>query len=400
METRVRTAAGDAEFEGYLAQTRYAFGKVPYDHATLRAHGVTAVAVRGAEVLGGGLFLPFAQHFGSRPVPSGGVAWLAVAPWERGAGLARRLTEEGTDRLRHEHGAVLACAWTPAPGMYRRWGWEAAAVASGYTLDPAQLPSPAPGLATVLPDEAACARLRQRLAPGWNGPLHRPAWWHGWKQRVTEGALTLGVTREEATDRAGAGAGAADLAGYATVTVEPHQPWGVAAVVHDFWHDGLEALPALLAAVSARSPQVREIRFRRSVLPRPSALQWALDQYAVREDGWYPWVLRLLDVRRALEARGWDPQPRGGVGLEVVSPQGKSAPYALTFEEGLLHAQRGSHPSARTVRLPSATLAAWYAGGLPLRQAARLGMAEGDARDLALLDALAAGPAPWLPESF
>ncbi|NSC24956.1 GNAT family N-acetyltransferase [Streptomyces albus subsp. chlorinus] len=392
METRVHTAPDDAAFAGYLAHTRHAFGKAPYDHATLRAHGVTAVAARGDEVLGGGLFLPFAQHFGGRPVPSGGVAWLAVAPWARGAGLARRLTEEGTDRLRHEHGAHLACAWTPAPGLYRRWGWESVAVASSHTLDPARLPPVRGDFTAVVPDESARARLRDRLAAGWNGPLRHPSWWRGWKQRVTEGALTLGVTRE------------GTLAGYATVTVEPHRPWGVAAVVHELWHDGLDALPALLEAVTAGSPQVREIRLRRSVLPRPGPLQWALDHYTVREEGWYPWVLTLLDVRRALEARGWDPQPGGGVRLEVVTPEGRSAPYALTFEEGLLHAQRGSpppgHPATRTVRLPAGTLAAWYAGALPLRHAARLGLADGAPRDLALLDALATGPTPWLPDSF
>ncbi|MFE9330040.1 enhanced intracellular survival protein Eis [Streptomyces sp. NPDC006925] len=397
METRVGTAADDREFEGYLAHTRHAFGKVPYDHATLRAHGVSAVAVRGTQVLGGGLFLPFDQHFGGRPVPSGGVAWLAVAPWERGAGLARRLTEEGTDRLRAEHGAVLACAWTPAPGLYRRWGWEAAAVASSYVLHPAELPAPRSRFETVRPDEAACARLRNVLGPGWNGTVRRPGWWHGWKQRTTPGALTLGVLR-----RGGEGADGADgeLAGYATVTVEPHRPWGVAAVVHDLWHAELDALPALLAAIGARSPQVREIRFRRSVLPRPSPLPWVLDRYAVREDGWYPWMLQLLDVPAALQARGWEPRTRGAVRLEVVRPEGRAEPYALTFEEGRMQARRGSIPSARTVRLPSSTLAAWYAGGLPLRHAARLGTAAGDVRDLDLLDALVAGPAPWLPESF
>ncbi|WP_431981314.1 GNAT family N-acetyltransferase [Streptomyces qinglanensis] len=409
METRVRTAADDGEFEGYLAHTRHAFGKIPYDHATLRAHGVTAVAVRGPHVLGGGLFLPFDQYFGGRPVPSGGVAWLAVAPWERGAGLARRLTGEGTERLRAEHGAVLACAWTPAPGLYRRWGWEAAAVASSYVLHPAELPAPRSRFETVQPDEAACARLRSALAPGWNGTLRRPAWWHGWKQRTTPGALTLGVVRlRGAGDDRGAGAAGDDraagaggkLAGYATVTVEPHRPWGVAAVVHDLWHAEPDALPALLAAVGARSPQVREIRFRRSVLPRPSPLPWVLDRYAVREDGWYPWMLRLLDVPAALRARGWEPRARGTVGLEVVPPEGRAESYALTFEEGRMQVRRGSSTPARTVRLPSSTLAAWYAGGLPLRHAARLGTAAGAERDLDLLDALVAGPAPWLPESF
>ncbi|MDF4252255.1 GNAT family N-acetyltransferase [Streptomyces sp. WMMB303] len=400
METCVRTAADDSEFEGYLAHTRHAFGKVPYDHATLRAHGVSAVAVRGPQVLGGGLFLPFEQHFGGRPVPSGGVAWLAVAPWERGAGLARRVTEEGTDRLRGAHGAVLACAWTPAPGLYRRWGWEAAAVASSHVLHPAELPAPRSRFQTVQPDEAACARLRNALAPGWNGTLRRPAWWHGWKQRTTPGALTLGVVRPGGDRAGGAGGADGELAGYATVTVEPHHPWGVAAVVHDLWHAELDALPALLAAVGAHSPQVREIRFRRSVLPRPSPLPWLLDRYAVREDGWYPWMLRLLDVPAALRARGWAPGPRGAVGLEVVPPEGGTQPYALTFEAGRMQVRRGSNPSARTVRLPSSALAAWYAGGLPLRHAARLGTAAGDVRDLDLLDALVSGPTPWLPESF
>ncbi len=392
METRVTTAPDDAAFEGYLELARHAFAKTPYGHSRLRAHGITALAVRGSEVLGGGLFLPFAQHFGGRPVPSGGVAWLTVAPWERGAGHARRLTDEGTDRLRGEHGAVLACAWTPAPGLYRRWGWEAVAVASGHTLTPADVPRPARPGTVCRPDEAARAALRDRLAPRWNGPLRRPAWWHEWKSRTLPDALTLGITRE------------GTLAGYATFTVEPHQQWGVTAVVHELWHDRLQDLPALLDAVTARSPQVRHLRFRRSVLPRTGPLHWALDHYTVREEGWYPWVLTLLDVPRALEARGWHPHPRGALGLKVVTPEGRTTPYALTFEDGRLQARRGSPPpgraAARTVRLPAGTLAAWYAGALPLCHAARLGTAEGDERDLALLDALAAGHQPWLPDSF
>lgn len=390
MEARVRDAADDAEFDRYLGLARHAFAKTPYGHEVLRAHGVAAVAARGGEVLGGGLFLPFAQHFGGRPVPSGGVAWLAVAPWERGAGLARRLTAHGTDRLRDEHGAALASAWTPAPGIYRRWGWESVTVASSHTLNPAELPQGPRGFETVVPEAADRAALQWRLAPAWNGPLRRTRWWHAWKGRINEAALTLGVTRDGA------------LAGYVTFTVEPHPPWGVAAVVHDFWHTTLESSRALLDAVGARSPQLREIRFRRSVLPRDGPLPWALGQYAVREDGWYPWVLTLLDVPRALAARGWSEEARpGGVGLDVVTGAGGTTSYTLAFEEGRAHVTRGGTGSG-TVRVPAGTLAAWYAGALPLRRAAELGMAEGDPRALARLDAHAhvRGERPWLPDSF
>ncbi|MFG3254694.1 enhanced intracellular survival protein Eis [Streptomyces sp. NPDC048172] len=381
----VREAADDAEFGRYLALAPHAFGKVPYDHGTLRAHGHAAVAARGNEVLGGGLFLPFAQHFGGRPVPSGGVAWLAVAPWERGAGLARRLTAYGTERLRDAHGAAVACAWTPAVGLYRRWGWEAVSVAASHTLSPAGLPPPEPGFTAVRPDPEECAALRRRLAPAWNGPLDRPHWWQGWRARVLTDPLTVGVTRE------------GTLTGYATVTVEPYEPWGVAAVVHDLWHDGPDALPALLDAVTARSPQVREIRLRRAVLPSPGPLLWSLGQYTVREEGWYPWMLTLLDVPRALEARGWSPVPRGTVGLDVTSPDGRNTPYTLTFEEGRTRVRRGGDG---TVRCTAGALAAWYAGALTVRQAYAYGTAAGDPHAADLLDALTTGQGPWLPETF
>ena len=387
MTVAVREAADEAEFGRYLALTPHTFGKRPYDHGTLRAHGHAAVAARGNEVLGGGLFLPFAQHFGGRPVPSGGVAWLAVAPWERGAGLARRLTAHGTERLREAHGAAVACAWTPAVGLYRRWGWEAAAVAVGHTLAPDGLPPPEAGFTVVRPDPEERAALRRRLAPAWNGPLDRPGWWQDWRDRVLDEPLTLGVAR------------GGRLAGYATSTLVPYEPWGVAAVVHDFWHDGLDAVPALLDAVTARSPQVREIRLRRSVLPSPGPLARALRQYTVREEGWYPWMLTLLDVPRALEARGWSPVPRGAVGLDVVRGEGDrvSTPYTLTFEDGHTRVTRGGDGA---VRVTPQALAAWYGGAVGVRQAYAYGTAAGDPRAADLLDALVTGPGPWLPESF
>lgn len=401
LPVHVREAADDGEFDGYLAQCVHAFGKTPYDHGTLRAHGTAAVAVEQSggngpgPVRGGGLFLPFAQHFGGRPVPSGGVAWLAVAPWARGAGLARRLTAYGMDRLRHGHGAVMASAWTPAVGMYRKWGWESAAVASGYVLSPGELPPPAGGFETVPLEGGAAEReaaaLQDGLAARWDGPLHRPPWWHGWKRRATPGSpLTLGVRRD---GHGGDGA----LAGYVTFTMEPHEPWGLTAEVRDFWYDGLDAVPALLDAVTARSPQVRRIAFRRSVLPRPSPLQWALRQYTVEEQGWYPWVVTLLDVPAALEARGWAEQPHGRVGVEVVSPEGRTGSWTLTFEEGRMDVKPGGRCA---LRCSSGTLAAWYAGGLAMRVAHALGTASGDLRAAALLDTLTSGGTPWLPDSF
>ncbi|GGO96033.1 GNAT family N-acetyltransferase [Wenjunlia tyrosinilytica] len=380
-----RSAADDQEFAAYLSRAREAFGKDPYEPGTLRGHGLASVAVGRAGVVGGGLAFPFEQYFGGRAVPSGGLAWLTVAPEARGVGLGGRITEFELGWLRDECGAVVASAWTPAVGMYRAWGWEAATVASSYGLNPRELARPTGGHTVTQPTAEECSALRDTLAAEANGPVNRPGWWIDWKRRVTPDACTLGVVR------------GGDLVGYASFTHDQVQPWGFDIVVHDFWYDGLDTAPALIEALAGRSPQVRQIRFRRSVLPRSAPLQWSLLQYAVEEQGWYPWMLRILDVKGALEARGWAASMQGRVDVEVVEPSGTARPYRLSFADGHLRVEPGG---AGHVRLPATTLAAWYAGGLPLRRARALGMATGSPDEVGRLDSLLGGFEAWLPETF
>ena len=384
-EFAVRPMADDTEMEAALRHMERSFGKAPYEPATLREQGYGAVALRGSEIVGGGFAIPFDQYFGGRPVPSGGTAWLAVAPWARGGRLGQRIMRNKLDWLREERNAAIACMWSPATGMYRSWGWEIGAIGSSFTLRPSEAPAADRAYETVLPEPEECRVLQQKLATRWDGPLRRPAWWDDWKQRCTPALHTLGVRKD------------GELVGYASFVEEPVAPWGFKVVVHDFWVNQASAVPAVLDMLTTRSLQVREISFKRSVLPRAHYAQWELPNYTFTEQGWYPWMVKLMDVPRALQARGWSPVVEASVCVEVMFADEKVAAYTLVFAEGRVEVVSGGKA---TVWCTEGALASWFTGALTFRRARDIGRAWGGDREIALLDAALDAREAWVPESY
>lgn len=77
---------------------------------------------------------PFAQHFGGRAVPMGGIAAVAVSPYARGAGVATRLLAEAVPAM-SESGQSVSALFASVPPLYRTSGWERAGVLEHVTLD-------------------------------------------------------------------------------------------------------------------------------------------------------------------------------------------------------------------------------------------------------------------------
>jgi predicted acetyltransferase len=384
-EYEVRPIAGEEEISAVLRHIGHAFGKPPYEPWTLLEEGYGAVATRGREVVGGGFAFSFDQYFGGRPVPSGGAAWLAVAPWARGDRLGLRIMQNKLAWLERERGAAIACLWSPSTGFFRSWGWEIGAIGSSFSFRPTDTPPGDGSYETVLPDLEECRALQRRLAPRWDGPLLRPPWWESWKQRCTPALHTLGMRR------------GTELVAYASFVEEPASPWGFRVMVHDFWVSHTDAFPAVLDMLTSRSPQVREVLFRRSVLPRAHYAQWALPNYVFVEQGWYPWMVKLIDVRRAMEARGWSNVVDASVCVGVKLADDEVATYTFVFSEGNAEVKAGGEAS---VWCTEGTLASWFAGALTFRKARDFGRASGGDREIELLDAALSAREPWVPEIY
>jgi predicted acetyltransferase len=111
------------------------------------------------------------------------------------------------------------------------------------------------------------------------------------------------------------------------------------------------------------------------------------------------WMLRLVDVARALESRGYPPGVTARVDIEVRDGTVKqnARPITLEVDGGLARVSRAGH--AR-VHADVRALASLYSGYMSASDLACAGLIEGPDRDLASLSAIFAGPAPWMPDMF
>jgi len=113
------------------------------------------------------------------------------------------------------------------------------------------------------------------------------------------------------------------------------------------------------------------------------------------------WLVRVLDVAAALEARGFGACVRGEVALDVrddVVPENQ-ATFVVSVDGGRAQAQRTS-AAPRAVTIDIRALAALYTGYLGAEELRARGGIDGDDADLARLTSLFAGPAPWMAEIF
>jgi predicted acetyltransferase len=111
-------------------------------------------------------------------------------------------------------------------------------------------------------------------------------------------------------------------------------------------------------------------------------------------------MVRIVDVPAAFEARGYPPGARVDVGFEVEDKDcpWNSGRWRLTVEDGRASVDKGGDGAVKAS--PSA-LATLFSGYQPARALAAAGLLTGATeRDLAALGHALAGPTPWMPEIF
>jgi len=405
--------AGEKELHALADIGTLAFGAPPERvREWLTGLGPEVARVRRlrGEVAGGLVLHPAGQWFGGRRVPMTGVALVCVAPQHRAAGIASKLMVRALREMR-AGGMALSTLYAATVPLYRRLGYEAAGGRYEITLPPnaiglrdrgLALREAGPGDGPAL-DEAYRRRVAMengpldQQAPGWIraltagvNPQHPPprtyAVWNG--SRV-EGYLRYPAKREDRTLRLTDFVAVTPRAGRRLLTFLADHRSTIESVV---WF-GAPADPALL------------------LLPEHS--------YRVRLAG--PWMMRLVDVPRALEARGYPEGVEEEIRLRVEDDlfPGNRGPFTLAVSGGragvrsgagartTTGARRGTEASAR-VRAGSPAgatidvrgLAALYSGHLSADQLAATEYLEAAPAAIAALRRIFAGPAPWMADAF
>lgn len=361
-----------------------AFAADPTDPETMPWSDEPSLVRRVAERTGDGRLLATAsarlcgQWFGGARVPGAALSGVAVDLTARGCGIGRALVQDIFDELRRA-GAALVTLIPSTHAFYRRTGCGIGGRRTVLAVTTAELRALArtgpsltfrPALSADLP--AVSSLVRARAERG-NGGLDHPG--------------DVGGPLQFVAERSGRVVGWCALARSVV-------PGGFVVVVLDL----VGADPAAELTIwrdLVADPGARKIH---ALIPPGGLLEHHLPRRSEPvEDA--SWMIALLDLSKALTARGYPPGVRARIGLRVT---GHTGVVVLEAADGRATAQPLDQmpPAITTAELTGPDLASIYAGHLDPVAARHHGLLSCSEPTALLLRALFAGPAAVLYRPF
>jgi predicted acetyltransferase len=350
----------------------------------------------GTRVIAAGGARPFRQWFGGIEVPMCGVYSVVTLPEYRGTGIATRIVGQLMHRDR-EAGVPIAALFPAILRPYRRMGFELAGMFTEYGIPLDDLPAVAGPLAVEeygpadLDGVRACYRL---AATAHNGPIDCDDA-HWWPRRILGGYGVDGITRT-VTAR-----GDGDIQGYAAFVQAPAQ--GELETSFDVACKHLvaatpEALTSLIGYFRGFRGIGQSLRF---IGPPAEPMTLMVDELKVKPTWSYRWMLRIMDVPGAFEARGYAPvSGRATVSVEDAMFADNSGTFRIEAEQGKVQVTREGNARPIPRAIPIGVLSSMYTGYLQPRDAVRFGHLDGDDPAVPFLSNLLAGPTPWMYDWF
>ncbi|HVC05152.1 MAG TPA: GNAT family N-acetyltransferase [Candidatus Acidoferrales bacterium] len=380
---RQRFAEIDAQSFAGNAADNMRWLKAAEPHTTLR------LARIGGEVVGGYIMLPTGEFFGGRSVPAQGISAVVVdAAWRR-RGVAGALMRDCVAAAR-DSGAAVAPLFAATVRLYRRWGWEVCTQTFRQIVHTRSLSGfRGEGTVRANPDRASVEALRRTQLLRWDGPLDRPDWWLSVEWDPGNPSGNKGEYGWYEGDQ---------LTGYVRYDSDRAPGMWIRVRVQELVYATTDALRGLLGFLGGQESQSREVVFQHSALPDLSPLHLLLAEphRDVEVGSFIPWMQRIVHIERAMSARGWA-ATAGRVALEVTDPVLGVERVVLEVEDGTGRVTKGGDGR---VRCGIGALSAWYSSALRARDAALLGLIDGDTEALIAMDGLVAGGVPWIPDFF
>ncbi|EPX58851.1 hypothetical protein D187_003566 [Cystobacter fuscus DSM 2262] len=343
----------------------------------------------GGAVAATAALIPMGQWWGGRRVSLGGIAGVGVAPARRGQGTGVRLMSQVLRELRAE-GHVLAGLYPSTQPLYRRVGFEQAGACFEHRLQLSGVDFQERTLALRPVDAADMPALHDvylrhaRKQMGW---LDRgPYIWN--RVRQPRGQNAYGYLVE----------GASGVEGYLFLSRHNLSAFGHKQELRltDFVALTPAAGRRLLSFLGDHRSLAAEVIWRGGPV-HPLLFLLREQSYQVKLGDY--WMLRVLDVPGALQARGYPPGLSGALHLEVVDdlfPENQGR-FVLEVEEGEAQVRPGGEGD---MKLHVRALAALYGGFLSPAALQLAGVLEADDTTLRTAEALFSGTPPAMPDMF
>jgi predicted acetyltransferase len=341
----------------------------------------------GGEVVGMALPVAMGQWYGGRRVAMAGIGGVGVAPSARGKGTATRLMQRVLQELRGA-GFPLSALYPSTQTLYRRVGYEQAGAryemrvqVHGLNFTERTL-----SLRPVKPsDHAALQEVHRRFASSRQGYLDRPPYiWDRVMNPRNETAYGFLVESAQGIE------------GYLYLVRRRTVDFKQELFLTDFVAVTPAAARRLLSFLGDHRSLAVEVVWTGA--PADPILFMLREQdYQVKL--LFHWMLRVLDVPKALEARGYPVGCSGTLHLEVedeLFPENQGR-FLLEVTGGQGRVSRGGEGR---VKLHVRTLAPLYTGFLSLEALRTAGALVTDDDSVAVAAALFSGTAPALSDMF
>ena len=351
-------------------------------------HNLRVVRERG-EVVGCLTMVRMGQFFGGRSVPMVGIAGVAVRPDASRRGVATALMHECMRELARE-GVALSSLYASTQTLYRKADFEPAGSRFVANLLPIQIELASHELAlrrVTDADRAAIEAFYAERAAERSGHLDRGP--YIWNRVLLErfGLATHGVLVVDG-DR---------IEGYVLYRKSAGEPPFNQIQIADMQASTSRAYRRLWTFLRDISTSVVSEIVHYTAPSDPAYLIHPHAHYRMKLTD--NWMLRVVDARAALLARGYPPHIDTELHLDLrddVVP-GNAGRFVLRVRDGAATVDSGGNAS---LRLDARALAALYSGFVTPRDLVRLDRVDGDAASLDRAAAIFSGPAPWMPDMF
>lgn len=333
---------------------------------------------QGGTVMAGLMQVPMGQWFGGREVSMTGIAGVVVSPKARGRGVGQKLIRDSLRELR-DKGVGLSALYASTTSFYRRNGYELGGPAYYFTLKLKEIEHRSGGLEIrdLQGPEFAEAELLQDRCVRQHGALKRgPYLRHRVRRPKGEDTQAVGFFGESGLEgylfyrRASSSQGANSLHLSDLVLSTP-------AARETF----LGYLAGHRAVFDTAEWQAAESMPFLADLPEKWNFDLSLMEY---------WMLRVVDLKAALESRGYPPGVHARLSFELQDS-------VLTENRGVweLEVAEGRGRLNRTrqagLSLDAGALASLYTGFLNASQLQIAGRLEGSVEALTTASLIFAG---------
>lgn len=335
---------------------------------------------------GGLLQIPMGQAFGGAFVPMVGIAGVAVRSDARRTGVGTTMMRRAIAEI-GERGAVSVLYASNAP-VYRRAGWEAAGARFRGSLEPREITEDSRELQAIEVDAALEEDVRRfyaRVAVGRNGHLDRGAYIWPRLHAVRLGLQAHGLAL----------VGERGIEGYLYYRQKRGEIFHSLEVT-----DWIAATPRAHRQLWTALADLRTIVEGVTFYTAPNdPILLAHPDPRCRLEHLENWMLRIGDVPRALEARGWPAVSPTRLALRVHDDVlGRNdGQFVVHVENGRATVERGGPGS---IEIDVRALASLFTGFVTPWTLRALGSLVADREDLGRLATCFGDGAPWMQEMF